>query len=284
MKYKKFSNLDGPLYSITREDIQNINFENGEKELLEKNKTLVDTKTAANNDAVLNYGTEFPIQIETPVCTKDLSEGQYITFKTMADIDADGVKVIRAGTPVMGLVYKANRSSWWGTKGKLGVRLDHLALPDGTHIPVKGDIYVTGKNRTALSVLLFLFVTWPACFICGSKAELPYGFNTLARIGATVQFPPNGNPIVLNTKADSSTIVEPFRLSSLNTIPPLPCMATFSYYLSGLKEKVQVIKIDPYKGKIQYKKLTKKGKVNKSYKYTINENKLQNIEFEMPHY
>ena len=34
VKYKKYSNLDGPLYSILRSDIQNVNFENGEREII----------------------------------------------------------------------------------------------------------------------------------------------------------------------------------------------------------------------------------------------------------
>lgn len=34
VKYKKFSNLDGPTYSIIKSEIQAINYENGEKEII----------------------------------------------------------------------------------------------------------------------------------------------------------------------------------------------------------------------------------------------------------
>lgn len=51
-----------------------------------------------------------------------------------------------------------------------------------------GDIYITGKNRTTLSVLLFLFVTWPACFITGSKAELQAGYEVVATVANPVVF------------------------------------------------------------------------------------------------
>ena len=50
-------------------------------------------------------------------------------------------------------------------------------MPNGTVIPLQnGMVQIQGKNRTALSVgLCFLFV-WPACFICGSKAEMQAGY------------------------------------------------------------------------------------------------------------
>jgi len=284
VKYKKYSNLDGPLYSILLTDVQNINFENGEREKFSESLTTESPKDSGKKDLVLNYGTEFPIQIASPVRAKDVSEGQNISFKSMIDITVDGVKVIPAGTPVYGIVYKAKRSSWFGTKGKLGIRLDHLLLPDGNRVPVEGDIYVTGKNRTALSVLLFLFVTWPACFICGSKAELPYGFDTMAKIGTTVYFSKDGKSKISNSNPVQLPKKEPLRLSSLDSIPDLPCNATL-YYLDGKQEKVQIVKIKQEKGVMSCKKITvkKKGnteKIKYGEPYTVKEAKLYKIEFE----
>ena len=83
------------------------------------------------------------------------------------------------------LVYEAKRSSWWGTKGRLGIKISEMFGPNGEMIPLmNGDVYVTGKNRTTLSVLLFCFVTIPACFICGSKAEIPNGYEIQANVAA----------------------------------------------------------------------------------------------------
>ena len=279
VKYKKYSNLDGPLYTITSENIQNINFENGEKEIINDSE-LTDSKTSSKNGPVLNYGTEFPIQIESPVKARDVSEGDYISFKSMIDIDVDGVKVIRAGTPVKGIVYKAKRSSWWGTKGKLGIKLDHLLLPDGTQIPVNGDIYVTGKNRTALTVLLFLFVTWPACFICGSKAEIPYGFTAMAKIGAPVQFPKNGKPIIMSNAYNEPKVATPIKLSSLKDIPPLPCNANL-VLMDGSELKRQIVEIDTDNGIVRYLKLNENWEVDNSddYLYYIEEKELMKIDF-----
>lgn len=279
VKYKKASNLDGPLYSILNSEIQNINFENGDKEKFKESTAFSnETEKSDSKVVVLKYGTEFPIQVESPVRAKDVDEGQYISFKSMIDIDVDGVKVIRAGTPVKGIVYKANRSSWWGTKGKLGIRLDHIQLPDGNRIPVKGDIYVTGKNRTALSVLLFLFVTWPACFICGSKAELPYGFDTMAKIGANVEFTKDGKALVQNMITDNIDVLKTDQITKLDSIPELPCYGTFIYQ-NGKEERVKILEIKYDKEKIKYKKLTKKGKP--TYEdFSVKFNKLKGIRFE----
>ena len=227
VKYKKISNIDGPLYSVSITDIQNINFENGEKELFNDVSISTDFNTVNKNDVVLDYGRAIPIEIENPVRAKDVYEGQTISFRTMTNVDIDGITIIPLGTRVNGIVYKAKRSSWWGTKGKLGIRIDHLLLTDGTRIPLKGDIYVTGKNRTALSVLLFLFVTWPACFICGSKAEIQSGYDTIARLGTTVRF----------NKEKKTIIIDPVKEEIVRTEPNPVNMYSSNYYKEPKKAK-----------------------------------------------
>ena len=58
-------------------------------------------------------------------------------------------------------------------------------MPNGTVIPLEnGMVQIQGKNRTALSVVLFTFVVWPACFICGSKAEMQAGYEIQANVAA----------------------------------------------------------------------------------------------------
>ena len=77
---------------------------------------------------------------------------------------------------------------------RLNVLLTKYCTKEGVKIPLKnGDIYVTGTNRTTLSVLLFLFVTWPACFICGSRAEIPNGYEIVAYVSAPVDLNTNGS-------------------------------------------------------------------------------------------
>ena len=43
-------------------------------------------------------------------------------------------------------------------------------MPDGMTIPLNGEVYIKGSNRTALSVLLFLFVVF--LFVVGGVLYL----------------------------------------------------------------------------------------------------------------
>lgn len=189
VKYKKFSNLDGPSYVIRKIDILSVNYENGEKEELGN----IETSIASTEIVKLKAGTEIPVQIVSPVKAADVKVGQTVSFKVSRDVSVDGVTVIPYGTPVKGVVYTAKKSSWWGTKGKLGIRIDGIELPNGGKVPLSnGNVFVTGTNRTALSVVLFLFVTIPACAICGSKAQIPVGYEVLANVANEVFFDSKG--------------------------------------------------------------------------------------------
>ena len=44
VKYKKFSNQNGPTYSIVKSDVQTINYENGEREDFSQNTGMVQKK------------------------------------------------------------------------------------------------------------------------------------------------------------------------------------------------------------------------------------------------
>lgn len=201
IKYKKFSNQEGPTYTVLSSDVLAINYENGEKETFQRadDEVEVEPKTSSEERVTdkhpdtkvikLNVGTEIPIQNINYVKAADLYVGQNVNFRVSRDVKSDNVVLIPYGTTVKGTVYEAKKSRAFGTKGRLGIRIDKIALPDGNTIPVNdGDVYVTGKNRTALSVCLFLFVTWPACFITGSKAELPAGHEIITKIANSVIF------------------------------------------------------------------------------------------------
>lgn len=139
----------------------------------------------AQKEVTVKAGTMVPLQVVNPTKAADVKEGQKVAFRVSRDINVDGLTAIPYGTIVNGNVYEAKKSSWWGTKGRLGIKLTDLVAPNGEIIPLtNADVYVTGKNRTTLSVLLFCFVTIPACFITGSKAELPNGYEIQANVAA----------------------------------------------------------------------------------------------------
>lgn len=193
IKYKKFSNLDGPTYTINKSDVVSVNYENGDRDDF-KESTSDDTHSVTNKIITLRAGTPIPIEIVNSVRASNLDRGSRVAFRVSRDVVVDGVTILPYGTPVTGVVYKASRSSVFGTKGKLGIKIENVYTKEGVKIPLKnGDIYVTGTNRTTLSVLLFLFVTWPACFICGSRAEIPNGYEIVAYVSAPVDLNTNGS-------------------------------------------------------------------------------------------
>ena len=146
---------------------------------------LMSATTFAQKEVTVKAGTIVPLQIVNPTKAADVKEGQKVAFRVSRDINVDGVTAIPYGTIVNANVYEAKKSSWWGTKGRLGLKITELVAPNGEIVPLtNGDVYVTGKNRTTLSVVLFCLVTIPACFICGSKAELPNGYEIQANVAA----------------------------------------------------------------------------------------------------
>ena len=206
IKYKRFSNQDGPVYSIPKKDITTIWYENGEEETFENSNLSTPSvpQEPVEESLILKSGTEIPIQIVTPIKAADVQKGQTIPFKVNKDISINGVTVIPFGTAVKGTVYEAKKSSWWGTKGRLGIKIDNISLPEGGNIPLNnGNVYVTGTNRTALSVLLFLFITIPACGICGSKAQIPPGYEIVANVAETLTLKKVNGIIFPEVKAPS---------------------------------------------------------------------------------
>lgn len=129
-------------------------------------------------------GTIVPLEAVSEVRGAKADEGDKVNFKVSRDVMVDGVVAIPAGTIAKGTVYEAKRSSWWGTRGRLGIHLNYLTLPSGDNVSfAASDIYIKGKNRTALSVVTSLFV-WPCCFICGSKAVMPIGYEYDATVAS----------------------------------------------------------------------------------------------------
>ena len=142
----------------------------------------------AQKEVTVKAGTLVPLQVVNPTKAADVKEGQKVAFRVSRDITVDGVTAIPYGTMVNGTVYEAKKSSWWGTKGRLGIKINELVTPNNEVVPLaNGDVYVTGKNRTPLSVILAVCFVWPACFITGSKAEIPVGYEIQANIAASTQ-------------------------------------------------------------------------------------------------
>jgi hypothetical protein len=58
IKYKKFSNLDGPIYSINKSDVLIIRYQNGEKDIFSDSKPAVENTKPAAEDPIANKSLE----------------------------------------------------------------------------------------------------------------------------------------------------------------------------------------------------------------------------------
>ena len=128
----------------------------------------------AQKQVTIKGGTIVPVEAVKNVRATDVQVGQNVDFRVTHDIIVDGIVAIPAGTIVKGNVYEAKRSTAFGTKGRLGIKLRYLNLPSGNVVNfASSDVYIQGKNRTAISVIVFCCTCLP--FPCGSRAELTTG-------------------------------------------------------------------------------------------------------------
>ena len=129
----------------------------------------------AQKQVTIKGGTSVPLESTAKIKAADVNVGQTVDFRVSRDVLVDGIVAIPCGTIAKGTVYEAKRSTAFGTKGRLGIKVRYLTLPSGENISfASSDIYIQGQNRTALSVVVFFFTLLP--FPCGSKAVMPLGY------------------------------------------------------------------------------------------------------------
>lgn len=140
----------------------------------------------AQKEVTIKAGTLVPLQAVNSVRAAKIDEGTKVNFRVSRDINIDGITVIPYGTPASGIVTEAKRSSWWGTRGRLGIQIYEIVI-NGQTIPIENSsIEIKGNNNTAIAVLLFCFVTIPGCFVCGGKAEMPMGYEIHANVARNI--------------------------------------------------------------------------------------------------
>lgn len=127
-----------------------------------------------------------PLQAEQEVRGAKANVGQKVDFSVCRDIIVDGKVAIPQGTIAHGTVYEAKRSTAFGTRGRLGIKIRSLTTGNGDYVGLTGsDVYIKGQNRTAVSVIVFLCTWLP--FPCGGKAVMQYGYETDATVASNTE-------------------------------------------------------------------------------------------------
>lgn len=137
----------------------------------------------AQQSVVIKAGTIVPLEALKTIRAAEVHEGETVDFKVSRDVNVDGKTVIPAGTLAKGTVYEAKRSTAFGTRGRLGIKLRYLTLPSGEQVSfTSSEVYIKGVNRTPLSVIIFCFTCLP--FPCGGKAQMTAGYEVDATVAS----------------------------------------------------------------------------------------------------
>ena len=132
---------------------------------------------------LIKAGTIVPLEALKTIRAVEVHEGETVDFKVSRDVTVDGKTVIPAGTVAKGTVYEAKRSTAFGTRGRLGIKLRYLTLPSGEQVSfTSSEVYIKGVNRTPLSVIIFCFTCLP--FPCGGKAQMKAGYEVDATVAS----------------------------------------------------------------------------------------------------
>lgn len=143
--------------------------------------TAVSIGGTAQKTVTVKAGTLVPLEAVKSVRAVDVHEGESVDFKVSRDVVVDGVVAIPAGAVAKGSVFQAKRSTAFGTRGRLGIRLKYVILPSGDMVNfASSEVYIKGVNRTPLSVVIFCFTCLP--FPCGGKAEMKQGYEVDATV------------------------------------------------------------------------------------------------------
>lgn len=129
----------------------------------------------------LRAGTPVRLLATKTVYARDVEVGSEVSFKTAVDLVVGDKVILPAGSPVMGIVTEAKKSTIAGTKGRLKIKINSLPLPSGVSIFLDHEEAFYGTNRTPIAVIAALFVL-PGILIPGSKAYMPEGYTTTALV------------------------------------------------------------------------------------------------------
>jgi len=195
IKYKRFDYQQGPTIIIPISEVFMLKYPNGEKQVFEKN---LSTTQAANQSlsttavpegyVALTAGTSISLELQETISSKIIYEGQRVQFKVKADLIQNGLLLVRAGEVLFGTVVKAEKASELGKEGQLHIRVDQVPATDGQQIPLSGNKYKDGENRSKESIGIAALIFWPALFMKGKEAEIPAGSIFNADVAQTMFF------------------------------------------------------------------------------------------------
>ncbi|MEZ5174517.1 MAG: hypothetical protein R2850_13680 [Bacteroidia bacterium] len=195
IKYKRFDYQQGPTIILPTSDVFMVKYPNGEKQMFqERNQasgTIAEKPVSYNvPEGFIAYpaGSKIQLELQETISSSTIHEGQTVNFKVKTDIVQNGLLLIRAGEAVIGQVVKAEKARELGREGQLHIKVTQVMASNGQVIPLSGNIYKDGENRSTESIGIAALIFWPALFLKGKEAEIPSGSIFVSEVAETIFF------------------------------------------------------------------------------------------------
>ncbi len=178
IKYKKIENLDGPVYSILKNETFMIRYQNGTKETFiepqnDKNVNEINTfSNSINKNSILPVGTMVKFTSENKITGRKAKEGDELTFKLKDQLFANNILIAKEGSIIKGKITRVSHKGMIGKEGQLEFSVDYLIANNGTKIKLTSENKLSGGHQTVGRVIGTIMLTPFFLLTSGSEAKI----------------------------------------------------------------------------------------------------------------
>lgn len=143
----------------------------------------------SQKENVLRAGTEIPLLTREELTTKKkrLRVGQRIQMEVAANVEANGVTVVPAGTPAIAEIIEVRNKGMWGKSGYIGARVISMRLGN-RQVRLSGTFDDKGVAGTAGVVAAIAFVPIAGFVTTGTSATIPLGSTVKGFLDGDIAF------------------------------------------------------------------------------------------------
>ena len=116
------------------------------------------------------------IKSNETVSTRDVVSGSTVKFTVLQDVkSADGMVLIKSGTPVSAQIVFAKDRGRIGSSGQITISDFHTTAIDGTYVPLSGTVAQHPDDKMVLSICLGVIICPLFLLMRGEDAQVPAG-------------------------------------------------------------------------------------------------------------
>lgn len=139
----------------------------------------------------LPANTPIIIRCDETITTNDVVSGTTVKFSVLQDVKgANGVVLVKAGSPVTAQITFAKKRGRIGGSGQITISDFHTTAVDGTYIPLSGTVSQNPDDKMVLSVCLGVLICPLFLLMRGEDAQVPAGTTKTSYTAAEVYIKP----------------------------------------------------------------------------------------------